>query len=624
MQFIGGIDMAKKAILFLLTFAFVFVLAACAKEPSYTNRSVRVFSYGEETGELNLRFYDGMPNIPYIGINQYTQLLGRPSFSVQEGKDGTYELENWNGARLLCDTKEDRIFVQDWNAFFALPMPLEDRALGLKDANVHYARITDIVYEGEAAPVTIDFAKYGIKLYSDKSDIYLPVSTLSNMMTDVAGNFMRYNGENLYVQGAFRDDYLTDGLFRSDALQAQVRGENRPEDIIKQCYADLCFNFEYFYGYPGKAVLEEALKDKGLDQALESLGEDGRAIKEGLLSSSLEDYIDAMLTLFFGYLSDGGHTVFDGGMEMAADYSNDPDTSFGDRIDSAYVEAIKNDPVTMQQLLDFLTPIQRTLFWGEDAYREYGSTAIIRLDSFETDEAAWDSYYNNAGEFPQDDLGIVVTGLKKASENPEIENVIFDVSGNGGGSPDVMMAILAMTTGQDQLYGWNHITNQPMTVTFEIDANFDGVYDEKDKEVRYDFHYGVLVTQCAFSGGNLFPICFQEAGAVLIGEPSSGGSCSVQVGIDAEGLCYSMSSGQWLVTVSSGVSVESGCSIDVPIETGTMPIAELAGDPTADYIITFIGEDAIIPAYQDYFDDARLDEIMKDWFGTQAQRDQAA
>ena len=398
--------MKKRMILLLLTAAFVLALAACAKKPGYTERTVKVFSLGEETGEQSLRFYEGTPNIPYMGMNECAVLLGRQPFIVHAKKNGRCELENWNGARLLCDTKEGRISVQDWNAFFALPMPLEDRALGIKDLSVHFARITDIAYEGEAAPVTLDFAKYGIQLYSDKNDIYLPVSTLSNMMTDLAFNFALYNGENLYVQRFVPDDSLTDGQSASDALQAQFRGEERPEDIIRQCYADLCFNFDYFYGYPGKTVFEEALAEKGLDQALESLGEEGRAIREGLLSSSAADYIEAMMKLFFGYLNDG-HTTFADGVAMAVEYAGGSDTSFAERIMSSYEESLLNAPFTMKQLQATLIPIQRTLLWGEDAYREYGSTAIIRLDSFEPDEAAWDSYYNDAGEFPQDDLGIV-------------------------------------------------------------------------------------------------------------------------------------------------------------------------------------------------------------------------
>ena len=115
--------MTKRIILSLLTIVFAIVLAACAKDPGYTDRTVKVFSCGEEAGELSLRFYDRTPNIPYMGMNQYAQSLGRPPFRFHENGEGTWELESWNGAKLICDTREDRISVPDWNAFFALPMP---------------------------------------------------------------------------------------------------------------------------------------------------------------------------------------------------------------------------------------------------------------------------------------------------------------------------------------------------------------------------------------------------------------------------------------------------------------------------------------------------------------------
>jgi C-terminal processing protease CtpA/Prc len=231
-------------------------------------------------------------------------------------------------------------------------------------------------------------------------------------------------------------------------------------------------------------------------------------------------------------------------------------------------------------------------------------------------EAAWELYYEGEGDFPQDSLGIVLSGFKRASENPDIENVILDLSCNSGGSPDVMMAILAVATGQTQLYGIHKLTGRNMTFTFEADTNFDGIYDEKDKEVKYDFNYGVLVTRHAFSCGNLFPIIAQEAGAVLIGEPSSGGSCCVQVGTDAEGFTYMMSSAQWQLTDSEGNAVEGGCTIDMPIETKNYK--------TIDSILSAFGVDEGLPRYDNYFDDAYLEQLMNEWFQVEAQEDVAA
>ncbi|WP_026510202.1 S41 family peptidase [Butyrivibrio sp. LC3010] len=607
--------MTRRAIsvLILVLFTAVITLWVFPKKGGYTERSVKVLSFEDEIGEFSLRFYNVTPDIPYMGMNEYAQFIGRQPFNVQQSEDGTYVLENWNGAKLICDSEKGQIFVQDWNAFMALPMPLEKRTMGLKDVSLDFVRIVDVTYEGEATPVTFDFAKYGIRFYSDEHDIYFPVSTLSNMMTDIATNYMVYDGENLHIQRIVENGVIFDSAYISDVILAQICGEDRPEDIIRQCYADICFNFDYFYGHPGTAVLDKALDDKGLDMALESLGEEGKSIKEGLLSSSLEIYLGNLTKLFFTYLGDG-HTVFSGESGIATILDRGINDAFVKRAGSSYKEAFLNNPIHSQQMKNEMINVQRALCWGEDNYREYGRTAIIRLDSFLPDEAAWDSYYNNDGEFPDDSLGTVITGLEKASQNPKIDNVIFDLSCNNGGSPDPMMMILGMTTGQDKLYGWNNITRQPMAVTFEIDANFDGVYDKKDKEVKYDFNYGVLVTRHAFSCGNLFPIIIQEEGAVLIGEPSSGGGCSVQIGSDIEGLYYLMSSGQWKLMDYEGNSVEGGCSIDVPIKTGTMQITELAGDPYADMISALFGKELIIPAYQEYFEDKDLDEIMNEWF----------
>ena len=47
----------------------------------------------------------------------------------------------------------------------------------------------------------------------------------------------------------------------------------------------------------------------------------------------------------------------------------------------------------------------------------------------------------------------------------------------------------------------------------------------------YDFNYAVLTTRASFSYGNLLPCVMQEHGAVLIGEPTGGGSCSVQMSV---------------------------------------------------------------------------------------------
>ena len=137
--------------------------------------------------------------------------------------------------------------------------------------------------------------------------------------------------------------------------------------------------------------------------------------------------------------------------------------------------------------------------------------------------------------------------------------------------------------------------------------NLDGVFDEKDEEVKYDFNYAVLTTRAAFSCGNLMPFVMQEHGAVLLGESTGGGSCSVQMGTLTNGGQFMMSSWLWALRDENGESVEDGCKPDLPIariepETPTHEDPRLsAGD------------------YTPYFDDAALDRMINEWFEEQAE-----
>ena len=573
---------------------------------AFTEKSVTVIKDGEDAGELTLRFYDVTPNVPYIGMNEYSTYMKQMPLSIRENSDGSYTLANGIGEELLCDPDAGTITVTDWNGFFDLPLPLENEAKGWKDTATRFIRIADVEFEKAAVPVTLDFSKYAIRIYADENDIYLPVSTLSNIMTDIATNYMVYNGENLYALRISLDGSVQEGLYQSETLKAELEGQERPEDIAAQSYADLCLAIDYFYGHPGKAPLEETVAELGLDAALDSLGKRGEKLKAKLQSADLSEYLSAMYEVLMNELGDG-HTLFSSGAAVLLENEGSVDTVFGiPRLSLDFTADLLKSPVYMKQVLHEQITIQRQSLWGYDTYRESGNTAIIRLDSFMPDEEAWDLYYRGEGDFPQDSLGIVISGLRRASENPEIENVIFDLSCNSGGSPDVMMAILEVTVGQTQLYGIHKLTDRKMTFTFEADTNFDGVYDEKDKEVNYDFNYGVLVTRHAFSCGNLFPIIAQEAGAVLIGEPSSGGSCCIQIGTDAEGFSYAMSSAQWKLTDSNGADVEGGCSVDIPIET--IP------DKKFDSLLGLLGVDEDLPDFEKYFDDAYLAQLMNDYF----------
>ena len=74
-----------------------------------------------------------------------------------------------------------------------------------------------------------------------------------------------------------------------------------------------------------------------------------------------------------------------------------------------------------------------------------------------------------------------------------------------------------------------------------------------------------------------------------------------------------MSSGQWQLLDDEGNSVESGCNIDLPIETKSNSVI--------DKLVSTVGVDNGFPSFMGYFDEEMLDEKMNEWF---ADKEEAA
>ena len=106
----------------------------------------------------------------------------------------------------------------------------------------------------------------------------------------------------------------------------------------------------------------------------------------------------------------------------------------------------------------------------------------------------------------------------------------------------------------------------------------------------------------SFSSGNLFPFMMQENGAVLLGEPTGGGSCCVQTAALSGGAVFMMSGYNWTLRTENFESVEDGCRTDLPIERIESSV-QLGINPR------LTGGD-----YTPYFDEEMLDRMMNEWF----------
>ena len=569
----------------------------------YFVKTVSVLTGKEQTGSMDLRFYTSAPHVPYYGLKAYVNFMYQTGLTVTPLDGGVWEIANPNGTKILADPSAGKIEAADWARFQIPPLPYTTM-VGVKDAPCGWTYYSEIVFEGPPAPVTFDFAKYGIPLYADEEDVYLPLELLSTMFTDVACNYVLWNGESVLkpVMDIGEISLMPLGWYESRYMRALLTGKSRrKEDVIREDYAELCFTLDHFFGHPGTAILDRGIGEKGLDAALDDVPELA-SLKDRLKDPDMIEYMLALYDLFNIGLNDG-HCSYFGFNTMAL-----PEFPFPEVLNKVgnRVASMLQTRSYFQNEITYAVRKARAAAWGDDVYRECGSTAIIRIDAFQSDNAGWEAYYAGKGEIPMDAVGITWTGLKRASENPSIRNILFDLSANSGGSNDMLSYMIDLMFGDNVFRGYNVLTGQDEYAVLHSDKNLDGVFDEKDDEVKYDFNYAVLATRASFSCGNLMPVLMQDHGAVLLGEPSGGGTCAIQISTLTNGGEYMMSSWLWALRDAKGESVEGGCKTDLPIariepETPTHEDPRLSnGD------------------YAPFFDDVMLDRMINEWFEEKA------
>ena len=594
--------MKKRLALLLALILVLSVLASCSAPDAkgYRVQAFPVLWKERDAGSFELRFYDAAPHVPYCGMKAYLDYMRGEEVTLTAGVGSVWEVTDPLGNMIEVDPAAGTITAADW-AGFRDPMIRYKTPPHVFDTNISWIGFTATVYEDEPAPVVFDFAKYGIPIYYEGKEIYMPLGLMTTMFNGGESRHMVFNGESITLPwfDAENGTTLPLSFYDSRRMQDLLNGRTkREEDEIREDYAELCFIIDYFFGYPGASALDPVIRERGLDETLKARAGD---IRTALLS---DDYIDFMIGLYklTGMRLDDGHTGYIGIKGILDDEGAFPAVSL--RFSQ---KAARMNPPKGEAIEEIHNSIRETraAVWGDETYRECGSTAIIRLDSFLADKDAWNDFYAGKGDLPGDALGVTVSGLKKASENPAVRNVLFDISANGGGDVVSMMAVLDLAAGINRFRGYDVLTRQRFYSDVRTDKDLDKALTDGDDEIRYGFNYAVLTSRASFSAANMFPVMMQEHGAVLIGEPSGGGSCAVMFGVLSGGAEFLISGNSLAFRTLDGGSVEDGCRTDIPIariepEKATHPNARLSdGD------------------YSPFFDDEALDRMINEWFDAQ-------
>ncbi len=531
---------------------------------AFTERAVPVNRDGKPADDVTLRFYDDQPNVAYISArNFHHMMLPHQQLAVKRNGD-SYELRSRDG-QATVDISNETFMSDDFSAFTNMQSLTGQDLPNVGYDETGFVRFKSVETTPKSVRVTFDFRKYGIDLRGDEQDVYLPFTLMNDLYTDLNLRTAGFNGERIVIcVNTVRSPLLAvDSTF----IIANYQREAIPADLAKYRYQDLCFTIDNLLGHTGRSPYEAQWIANGIDQTLEAQGEEGRTVRQLLQSANTAEFVLGMQALQY-FVHDGGHTWVN--ITRYCPKSILP--SVNQRIEkarSAYPLAARladeGVKLTTQKfkIEDEMNAVREKVL-GKGRYFKKGNTALCVILSFmELDWDGWLNYYSGGPKptlekTPDDELLVFIDAWQRAQADPEVEHFIVDCSSNMGGSEDLLTAFRSVLYNVSNTTSENTLTGQRSESFYDVDRNFDGKFDEKDKEVKNRLNVGVLCSACTWSCGNLFTARMKDLGALIIGEKTGGGSCAIQHMSTADGLDYRISSFRCHLTYNGGQNVDPG------------------------------------------------------------------
>ena len=500
-----------------------------------------------------MKIDDFYNNLYFTGAEAYPQQAS-PMTVTRNGN--SYETTAYNGTKGVFNVEAGTFTCENLDAYanppyYALLLASE------RDSSAPFVRISHTEYSGALTAKTMDFSKYGIKLEGDGDELWVPLAVLQCLFSSPYAYNAYFNGKGIYMQDGM-ETLQPESARNLDSEYYDFMKNARSEEKARFDYSVLCFYVDNCFGYPERSRLSESIAEVGLDKTLDQTinGIHLSAIKESLLSTDMEEYVFGIFALMTA-IDDGGHTTF-ADMPMLTEERKVAwakkkavlglvpseknalaDASFNS-ITKVYQQAAKDN-------FDYVEGI--TYDNGEWAnYFEKGDTALYLFTHFYCNRLSWTQYEDGQlSEMPQDTMGTFMKCLEKAKSNPNIKKFVIFLAMNNGGESGIATTMAKIISGQAYRHQYNAYTGQDEIIWYDVDLNFDGVFDEKDNEVSYPFKFAVIAGANTYSAANYLTSMAKDNGVCVLGEQSGGGACSPQPTPESEGTMFNLSARYKLV-----------------------------------------------------------------------------
>ena len=526
----------------------------------------------ESTFDIEVAFLDGETNVPYVTLETMKEMLYRWVSMAKASEGGkNYDLEIEKNGDIVILTRENQYPVKinfaentiefyDYDAFIKISpdAPLMDviASTGYDDnGEPALFQKSDTSFERYGDPLTLKPGAYGIDLVYQDDEYYIPLQLISDfILTNYGGNVV-YNTEAVCLVYIGRPDYLEDAFYPTDVP------EERSEDLIAFNYKELCLALDTLYGLKAQHNITD------FNNLFQSTG-----LVVSLLSKDPQEAGQALADLCCKYFDDG--------------HSGNVNASY------MMKEAVKRNwgPSNMQRFdeMDRYKEARDAVYPdGAVPYEEVGNTAYITFDVFKFQFL--DYYSENAEDHLDNTAALMLYAYQQITrENSPIENVVLDLSNNGGGDADAAAFVIGAFLGDASISMMNPASGALVCENYKVDLNLDRQFDEKDS--LKDYNLFCIESPVSFSCGNLVPCALKNSDKVtLLGRPSSGGACVVFRQTTADGCVYQISGFKKLAYMKNGsfYDIDQGATPDYVIPN---PAQLYDREYMTDYINNLLGK----------------------------------
>ncbi len=479
-------------------------------------------------GKLKYKMLD---DVPYVTFGNFLSTLAGENSYIDDYKNGSYVFNIGNSFEASINASEGTLTFDKFELFIAAlnQSPVVNNLVTTVSTKGIYLSASDTSTYTYPGKTVFDIKGADLDIIADGDEVYLPFSVLNSTFFESLSTPFAFNGNDFYlcfntmfvkpVKDAAGKSVMSS--YGKDYYSGSYSTKNRSQSMADYAYASLCYNINNFYGFHDKYdnfSLDTYLRNKY------------PTVRNHLKSTHIETYETGVNELFMNVFGDGHTTTY----SFSSFYGGLSNTTRNNVTPSAREIKLTADYKELTAA--------KTLALGQSysplAFKN--KTAIIRFDSFDTTGTVVTT--KNVSELQTtESFALFYECFEQIKKHGNIENVVFDLTTNGGGAADALVATLGFLTNDVKINLDNATTKSTTELHYKVDTNLDGNFDSNDS-YKGKFNFFALTSSFSFSCANLFPTVCKDTGcAKIIGEQSGGGACVVRNSVTADGMPVRMS-----------------------------------------------------------------------------------